>query len=321
MSAALLATVARSLASKHFAVAEPTADPFPDGAVVADGDHLIVYRHVDAHLVIGPAMLSASKAGATKVSIMVGDDETAPVLARHAAQLAVAPDVFVVDGTDIAPVAPADTTSAIAPSMDDIEMAQAAYGAHDLETVVEAGIVRGELLGLEVSRVTDGIIQVGVGRFDREAGAMLRGTAVSTDALADALEQVAPHRTSTALPHPLNRIGRERWLRALAVADPTLIGLSEIAPVETVAERINLLDPFVAAAIGVDSDGATALAVFAAGLDTTALSHVADLVARHRPDRVVVAIPEADMLPALTRLYPLLALPTTVVGMSAPWPR
>ncbi len=321
MSAPLFAAVARSLATKHFGVDEPVADPFPEGAVVADGDQLIVYRHTDAAQAIGPLMLAAAKKGTSKVALLVGDAPSASIAARQAQQLQRAPQVFVVVDTDIEPAIPADLPIASEPLLSDIELAKATYEPHGLETVVEAGIVRGELLGLEVSRVVDGIIEVGVGRFDREAGAMLRGTGVSDGALGDAIALVAPHRTSDALPHPLNRMGRERWLRSLAVTDPSLLGLDTLVPVETVAERENLLDPFVAGALGTESAGQSVLAVFAAGLDTTALSHAADLVTRYEPDRVVVAIPETDLLPALTALYPLLAVPTTVVGMSAPWPR
>ncbi len=321
MSPALFATVARSLAEKHFGVVDAQANPFPEGATVFADGHLIVYRHTEADLVIGPAMLAASKNKATKVSILVGDAATVGTAVRHASQLDPTPTVFLVEGTDIVAAAADPLPNAVEPDTNDLDVAGLAYEVHQLETVVEAGIVRGELLGLEVSRVVDGVVEVGVGRFDREAGSMLRGTAVSTDALADALELVRPHRTAEALPHPLNRMGRERWLRSIAVADPSILGLATLVSVETVAERENLLDPFVAGALGLGIDGDSVLAVFAAGLDTTALSHAADLVARYTPDRVVVAIPEADMLPALTALYPLLAVPTTVVGMSAPWPR
>ena len=321
MNPALFATVAKSLAAKHFGVDAPDAQQFPEGALVVDGDQVVVYRHTDADVAIGPVMLAATKASAEKVSVVVGDAPTAGILTRQATQLAVPPDVYVLDGTDIVVADPAEVPGVQEPTMADVELAHAAYEPHALELVVEAGIVRGELFGLEVSRVVDGVVEVGVGRFDREAGAMLRGTMESTDVLADALAQVAPHRTAEALPHPLNRLGRERWLRSVAVAEPSTVGLTSLAPVETVAVRQNLLDPFVAAGLGMDGDGVDTLAVFAAGLDTTALAHAADLTARHAPERVVVAIPEADMLPALTALYPLLAAPTEVVGMAAPWPR
>ena len=48
MSPALFATVARSLAERHFGATEPEAEPFPEGATVLIGDHLIVYPEIVA---------------------------------------------------------------------------------------------------------------------------------------------------------------------------------------------------------------------------------------------------------------------------------
>jgi len=125
MSAALFATVTRSLAERHFGVTEPKADPFPEGATVLVDDHLIIYRHTNADLVIGPAMLAASKKKATKVSILVGDAATVGIAARHASQLDPSPEVYLVEGTEIVP-AEVDVLPEVAqPSMDEIELARA----------------------------------------------------------------------------------------------------------------------------------------------------------------------------------------------------
>ena len=95
MNPALFATVAKSLAAKHFGVDAPDAQQFPEGALVVDGDQVVVYRHTDADVAIGPVMLAATKASAGKVSVVVGDAPTAGILARQATHLAVPPDVYV----------------------------------------------------------------------------------------------------------------------------------------------------------------------------------------------------------------------------------
>ncbi len=322
MNPSLFSTVVRALASAHFDVFEPTAQGFPSGAYVVDGDHLVVYRHDDAALVLGPALLIAGKQRCTQVSILVGSSDAsgAGLCARQTTQLSTDVSVFVVDGKDISPAVPTPDPGALACEADS-EAFRREVASHGLETVVEAGLVRGELLGLEVARFEHGAIQVGVGRFDREAGAMIRGTGATDDALGDAIALVRPLRQAGALSHPLNRLARERWLRSVAMQDPSLLHLASIESVETVAERVNLLDPFVAGALGLDADGASVVVGFAAGVDTTAISHVADLVARHNPQRVVVAMPSDDLLASLTAVFDHLRVPTSVIGMAAPWPR
>jgi hypothetical protein len=132
-----------------------------------------------------------------------------------------------------------------------------------LEVLVEGGVVRGELNGLEVARVVHGasssgvpleepLLEVGVGQADRELTAMLHGTLAPTEQLARVIELVSAHRRPGAPPHPLNQLVPERWLRARLVAHPERIGLEALRPVETALPRPNLRDRGVAAALGTD---------------------------------------------------------------------
>ena len=74
----------------------------------------------------------------------------------------------------------------------------------DVDVVVEHGELFGEVLGLEVARVVvdeDGTrFEVGVGRHDREAFAMLHGDLPTPEALARVVATVRQHRRPDAAP-------------------------------------------------------------------------------------------------------------------------
>ncbi|MEE9417375.1 MAG: hypothetical protein V3V01_18995 [Acidimicrobiales bacterium] len=291
------------------------------------GDTLVVYRHEDSAHALGPAVLLAAKHRAAKLVVLVGDDGS--VLARQASQLSPFPVINKVVGTDLEPVGPSkagEGDQAEALALHVLDQFRADFEAHGLTMVVEQGRITAELLGLEIARVVEGELQVGIGRFDREAGVMLRGTAASPDVLADAIEQVAPHRSSSASPHPLNRLCRERWLRQVAIANPATLGLTELHAIATVEPRLNLLDPWPAAAIGsratdlLTADETVVLVVFSAGIDPQLLSFVADLLARHDPTDVMVVLPERDIHPTVVQAMSWLRVPVEMIAVAPPWP-
>ncbi len=326
-TSALFGTAAVALARTHFEIPDGEAQPFPDGALVVGDDRVVIYRHQNAAGALGPAMIAATKhraaAGADlAVSLLVAEADAAAgaVLARQAAALDPAPEVHKVVGADLEPMPAAEFADPIEPLEADMGFV-ADLEAEGLEAVVEAGILRGELLGLEIARAVDGDLEVGVGRFDREAGTMLRGTTTPTNALKAAIDEVLPHRSVGARPHPLNRLCRERWLRSMILHEPTLLGLASAVAVETVEARDNLVDPCGAAALGADEQGQSVLVVCSAGVDTGLLGTVADLVGRHEPQAVVIALPERDLFPTLINSLTSLRVPTTVRGLAAPWPR
>ena len=98
----------------------------------------------------------------------------------------------------------------------------------ELDIVVEHGHVRGEVLGLEVARVVtdDGPphVEVGVGRHDREAFAMVHGDVEAATALRHVVDEVRRHRRRGDLAHPLARLVPERWLRSEVMRHPDLVG-------------------------------------------------------------------------------------------------
>jgi len=73
---------------------------------------------------------------------------------------------------------------------------------------------------VKLADLTDGAhVEVGVGRHDREAFALVHGDVPTADALASVVESVRSHRRSGGPMHPLARLASERWLRASLVAD------------------------------------------------------------------------------------------------------
>ena len=76
-----------------------------------------------------------------------------------------------------------------------------------------------EVLGLEVGRVVKDPVrgfhlEVGVGRYDREAARLMEALRSVEEVTATVLDVVRGHRRSDQPPHLLNRLARQRWLRA-----------------------------------------------------------------------------------------------------------
>ena len=130
----------------------------------------------------------------------------------------------------------------------------------------------GEVRGLEVCRVVDdessgeARLEVGVGQHDREAFQMMHGDIPTAQALGKVVAAVAPHRQVGAPPHPLNRIGRERALRAMFIDDPALIGASSVEAVPSPLARSNIKDPHPAVARAM-IDGRPTTIVVSVGVD------------------------------------------------------
>lgn len=294
-------------------------DAAPFGVVVASDDHAVIVSSVDDLSVLGGAVVWLDRNSVTRADLVA--EHHAGVHARRAAMLA--PELAVhelADGTvrraEVAPIAePHPTPSDVAALVAMIERSGA-------QAVIEDGIVRAEIAGLEVGRVVDGpggsVFEVGVGRFDREAGALLRADRPVEPTLVDTIEQVRGHREPGAPLHAVNRIGRERWLRDAIRRDPALAGVSDVALVEPIPPRTSLLEPTAAALLGRDGDR-TVLVVCSVGVELGLVPATADLVARHGPDEVRFVLPGRDALPYLQRLAARLPAEVTFVDVPVPW--
>ncbi len=282
----------------------------------------------------GAALAWAQHTGVGDLHLLVEDahpasDGTAPsgVMARRARQLRPAPSVWLMSGRSLAPVEP------VPPAPDQPLPANAAdvaatLRAHGVDPVIEHGVLIGEVLGLEIARLTCGVngwgLEVGVGRHDRAARAELRPGQSTDSALDETVSLVRARRRAGAGPHPANVLARERWLRASAIRHPELVGLpgAVLHALPTALPRLDIRRPMPAPAGGVDATGRTVLVVCSTGVDVDLVPSAADCRLLHAPSaRAVLAVPVGDDYPVTRRLAAWLDPPGEVVTVPADWAR
>jgi hypothetical protein len=262
------------------------------------------------------------------LAVVVDGDAVAraATLARQAGAFAAAPAVWRVEGRGLAPVAAVPPPVAPPP-------APAALGRIDelraagLDVVVEHGVVRGEVDGLEVAVVTVGDdgearIEVGVGRNDREAFALLHGDLTPAEALRRVADTVRQHRHPGAPVHPLNRMAPERWLRARLRADRRRLPGWSLDPVPGPEPRTGVADGGPAFAYGNDDAGRPVVLACSVGIDLELVPTAADARAALDPGaRLVLALPARDAHPVTRRLAAALARPAGVLALDGDWRR
>jgi hypothetical protein len=206
-----------------------------------------------------------------------------------------------------------------------------ALAAAGVEVVTEDGIVRGEVDGLEVARIVHGettagvpidapLLEVGVGAADRELTAMVHGDVSPVAQLARTVGIVRRHRRADAPRHPLNQLVPERWLRAMLVRDPSLVGLGSLAPAEGARPRPNLSDVDVAVARGATPGGEPVVVVCSVGIDVELVPAAADARALLDPDAALwLVVPQRDDHPVTRRLAERLRSPARVLTLPDAW--
>ena len=213
----------------------------------------------------------AGAQGADRLVLLADDDPAgAPaVMARMATEFAFPVEVRTVAGGSSVPAVPAPLPEVL--PADHAPEAVAAMAVEGLEVVAEQGVLRGELLGLEVARVVrwpvehggDGELhlEAGVGRFDRDAVAEVHPNEAPEASLARTVSMVRAQRYPGAAGHPMARMARDRWLRVTVCESPSLVGAAELHPVESTVERPSVRDLSPAAAVGTMPDGSPVVVV------------------------------------------------------------
>ena len=330
--ATLLGIKLRALASDHIGepvVGEP--EPLPNGVVLRHGSSAWVLIDGDAAQSLGAVLVWATRRGAASIDVVA--DSGGGVLARRAMRFAVPISVWTARERTLLRVEPEPLRPP--PELPDDHRAFAEMIAGAGASVnVEHGVLFGEVRGLEVCRVVDEptvgfiaepgyadpaaptadgvLLEVGVGAADREAFHLMHGELPTAEALATVVRTVVAHRSATAGAHPLNRLGRERFLRWTVEQAPDTVGLVELAPAEPPVPRPNLKDPSPCVAVGRDAGGRRVTVVFSAGVDVELLPFVADVQAT-TDDDVVVALPARDLLPITHEVAQLLLTPIEFV--------
>lgn len=325
----LLGAKLRGLVAAQIGDAPRTSVELPGGAGLVDGASAWVLLDASPVRSFGAALVWAARQGAGEVHLVLDDAADAGALARRAGCFDPAPTVWVVDGTRLRPAAPAPVpVPKVAPPAP--ALAELLVDA-DLEVVVEDGIVRGEVLGLEVARIVHGhtstgipieepFLEVGVGHADRELTAMLHGALSPVDQLARVIEIVREHRRPGAERHPLNQLAPERWLRARLVADPSRIGLIRLRPSEPALPRPNLRDRAVALAVGEDPAGRPVVVACSVGVDLDLVPAAADARLATAPAaRLLLVVPERDAHAVTRDLAARLVHPAELVAVADDW--
>lgn len=325
--AQLLAAKLTALARPHLGELEPERADFPGGAALLAGDAAWLLLDTDPVLSLGPALVWADRHGAADVHLVAERD--AGIVARRAALFAPAPTVWTVAGTTLQPASP-DPVAVAGTAEAAPELAALLVDA-DLEVLVEDGIVRGELNGLEVARIAHGtstagapldkpLLEVGVGHADREMTSMLHGNLDPVDQLARVIEIVRDIRRIGAEPHPLNQLVPERWLRARLVAEPGRIGCSGLRPVEAAVPRANLRERGVAVAVGTTTGDEPVVVACSVGIDLDLVPAAADARLALDPGaRLLLVVPERDAHPVTGSLAARLLAPAELISLQGDW--
>ncbi|HWW54965.1 MAG TPA: hypothetical protein VNY84_14405 [Acidimicrobiales bacterium] len=270
---------------------------------------------------VGGALGWATRAGIERLHLV--SDEPGGDAARQLAAFDLAGDVSRVVGRRVEPVAPSPLEVWPAPEPEALALVEVLEAA-GADVVVEQGVVKAEVLGLEVARVVRGVtgapeIAVGVGRHDREAHAMLLEAGTPTD-LQRVIEMVRAQRTAGAPSSPASQLAPERWLRSVVMFTPSLVGALSLQPAPSPVARPDLRRPAPAPAIGVDQAVHPVLVVCSVGVDPDLVPAAADArLAAGSDIRLLLAVPEGDDLPVTRRLAGLLRHPAEVITVARDW--
>ncbi|MFM9038236.1 MAG: hypothetical protein ACKOJ9_11240 [Actinomycetota bacterium] len=328
--ARLLGLKLHALVREHFGDMEPDAQAgLSVGAASCHGDTAWVLIEERSERGLGVALAWAGRREVSTVHVLAPSHTG--VLARRASEFSTDVRVWEIDGIAMRAAVAAEHVVEPDPIAAHLSFVDTIRDS-GADVVVEHGVVAGEVAGLEVCRVvTDAVtgahrLEVGVGEHDREAFAMLHGDTPTTASLERIVKVVAHHRSPGADPHPLNRLGAERALRARVIGDPSIIGARSLRVAASAAPRPNLKDPIPCVALGETIDGTPLVAVFSTGIDLDVVPFAADARSFHIDSsrsvgsdaELVIVVPERDASPVTARMAASLRRPARLVGVGSP---
>lgn len=307
----------------------------PGGAaLVADGTAWVLAEDQPERS-LGAALAWAGRQGADATDLHLLAAGAAGTLARRAALFGRPMRVYAIEGTTVREAEPEPLPPQ--PPLDPAaEWMRALFDKVGAESVVEEGILRAEILGLEVARVEVGEpgpgperpsergseprLAVGVGKHDREAQREVRGDQHGPNELFEVVRLVAEHRVPNGFGHAAYHLASERWLRSVVVRRPDLVGAQYLEPAPSPVAREDLRQLAQAPAAGVDLDGQPLLVVCSVGIDVDLVPAAADAwLADGRQPRLVFCLPEGDDHPVTRDLVSALVMPAEIVTVPEEW--
>lgn len=309
------------LAREHLDLVDGEPTTFPGGAAVRRGPLGAVLIDANPARGLGRALAWANRHDIDDLHVLVED--RAGQLARQALLFSAPPTVWWVQERDLHPVEPEPVPAPATPS--DHALAVAAQELAGCDVVAEHGDVIGEVLGLEVARVLDipgdvPRVEVGIGRHDREAFALMHGDRPAPAALAGVVDYVRTHRRADGPDHALRRVSPERWLRDLLLASPEAVGATRLQRAPSVLPRPGVRDVWPAIATGLATDGHPVVVACSVGVDLDLVPFAADTRAMLLPGaRLVLVVPERDALPVTRAMAASLRQPAEIVTVPNEW--
>ena len=333
---ALLGIKLRALVASRWHEPPRFGDALPafagGAALVANGELWVLTEAASTGLGAVLAWADQQRAAGLVASDILGvvvDGEarsSAGALARQGFLFASPHQVWLPEGRDLVNVAPEPIPEPPVAPAAALALAGELRRA-DLEVVIDHGIVRGEVDGLEVALVIvddegTGRIEVGVGRNDREAFALLHGDLPPQAAMAQVAATVRQHRRHGANPHPLNRMASERWLRSHLLRDEQRLAGWQLEPVPGPVPRTSVAESGPAYARGTDPEGRPVVVACSIGIDLELVPTAADARAFLDPDAdLVLAVPARDAHPVTARLAAALVRPARLLPIEGDWRR
>ena len=322
----------RALAADRLSGDEVESGPFGRGAALLERSGLAAVLIEEANLrSLGGALTWAARHGAAELlAIVECEADVAGHLAREAGWFSRPIEVRrVVDRSTeaVAPTPfgePGPQTAGAETDPSGLAACTRLLADAGCEVVVEHGVVKGEILGLEVARVVtaEGVaaLEVGVGKFDREISAMMNANLAPQETLRAAIDMVRTYRHVGAQVHPLRDLVGERWLRCIVLAEPELVGATALRPVDTTVEPTSLRESQPAAAVGTLVAGGSVVVVCTAGVDLDLIALAEDTRRSVDPDaELVVCGPGRNFLGPIRVVGALLERPPRFVAVDLPF--
>ncbi len=304
--------------------------PFPNGAGLAPAaPGGTAYLLIDDahHRSLGGALAWALRHQAGEVHLIANPasrpdtrPDVAAVLARRAQTFTLPVTVWLAEPPSLREVAPAGYFPPPALPSEAAGFAEVLRTA-GVDPVVEFGVLTGEFLGLEVAKVIDGRLEVGVGNQDRAFHRDLEPNRLARDVLAEVVALIRRFRVPGGSAHLANSLAVERWLRHVLIRRPDLVGAAFLAPLPPAVPRVDLRTTTAAMAAGVDFEGKPLVVAASAGIDLDVVAAAADARQAHGlgDARLIVALPQPDDHPRTRQLAALLRDPAEVVIVPPDW--